>query len=223
MLSGCVVPNLISSDNERRRRFVGWNGNRSRRFLDGRRLIGIWQLRRCSGWDRWIRLARSNTVAPSAIRLGFIPPTVESGRNMLIESVIVGFGPDHEFVLRFRPWPARANTQLERRLRGSGGTPTSSGEPDGAIYATSRRDCTVPYKIHRWTLAQFVSPAPCASANRSLRLTGEPQGRSVASLNAALWSKKRAWLMMAFTVSARKGLVMRNVGSGRSPVKSRSG
>ena len=36
-------------------------------------------------------------------------------------------------------------------------------------------------------------------------------------------SKNRAWLITAFTISGLKGLVIRKVGSARSPVRSRSG
>jgi hypothetical protein len=35
--------------------------------------------------------------------------------------------------------------------------------------------------------------------------------------------KKRAWLITALTVSGENGFVMRNAGSGRSPVSRRSG
>ena len=43
------------------------------------------------------------------------------------------------------------------------------------------------------------------------------------ALSCARTSKNRAWLMTALTVSGRNGLVMRNVGSGRVPVRTSSG
>lgn len=49
------------------------------------------------------------------------------------------------------------------------------------------------------------------------------QGAPVASAWWALTSKNSAWLMTAFTVSVRNGLVTRNVGSGRAPVNTCSG
>ena len=42
-------------------------------------------------------------------------------------------------------------------------------------------------------------------------------------LTLARLSKKSAWLTTALTMSGSKGFVIRNVGSGRSPVSSRSG
>ena len=49
-----------------------------------------------------------------------------------------------------------------------------------------------------------------------------PAGSNQAG-NFARRSKNNAWLIMAFTVSGLNGLVIRNVGSGRSPVSNRSG
>src|SRR3546814_2175287 len=48
-------------------------------------------------------------------------------------------------------------------------------------------------------------------------------GNAAAQFMRALLSKNRAWLIAAFTVPSWKGLVIRQVGSGRSPVSSRSG
>ena len=42
-------------------------------------------------------------------------------------------------------------------------------------------------------------------------------------MHAALHSKNSAWLMTAATVAGWKGLAIRNVGSTRRPVRSRSG
>lgn len=44
-----------------------------------------------------------------------------------------------------------------------------------------------------------------------------------AALRPARRSKNSAWLIAAFTASGWNGLVIRNAGSGRSPVSSRSG
>src|SRR3546814_16615519 len=48
-------------------------------------------------------------------------------------------------------------------------------------------------------------------------------GSAAAQFMRALLSKNRAWLIADFTVPSWKGLVIRTVGSGRSPVRRRSG
>ena len=56
--------------------------------------------------------------------------------------------------------------------------------------------------------------------------SGQPHARDQASTGRLRWafrSKNSAWLMTAETVDGWKGLVIRNVGSGRSPVRYLSG
>jgi hypothetical protein len=48
-------------------------------------------------------------------------------------------------------------------------------------------------------------------------------GGRQAALRPARRSKNSAWLIAAFTASGWNGLVIRKAGSGRSPVRSRSG
>ena len=50
-----------------------------------------------------------------------------------------------------------------------------------------------------------------------------PYGTLPRSRRAALRSKNKAWLITADTIAGWKGLVNRNAGSGRSPVRKRSG
>lgn len=50
-----------------------------------------------------------------------------------------------------------------------------------------------------------------------------PYGTLPRSRRAAFRSKNNAWLMTADTIAGWKGLVNRNAGSGRSPVRKRSG
>lgn len=70
-----------------------------------------------------------------------------------------------------------------------------------------------------------ANPAPAviaSSAVRSEARDGAGRSAQAAAVSSAL-EKNSAWLMTAFTVSVSNGLVIRKAGSGRSPVRRRSG
>ncbi len=78
----------------------------------------------------------------------------------------------------------------------------------------------------------FHSARPGTKKPRVRKGRGALRGRMTAGWDQALAAtfsvegaseKNRAWAMAAFTASDRKGLVIRKAGSGRSPVRSRSG
>jgi len=128
--------------------------------------------------------------------------------------------------LRCRQSARREQLPRDARASSRSGPPTRADRRThrGAGSRFEQGTMTEPRSTHlqfprRPPLRQRCATKTLGCLRRGVRQAVARRGRSARPRT----SKNRAWLMTAFTFSGRKGLVIRKVGSGRVPVRSRSG
>ncbi len=114
---------------------------------------------------------------------------------------------------RARNPPAMRGARLELSRRGQSWIPGSAPRPrnDGRGVVCALRD------------AENARRAPLPGAAPFVQTAGLKSQAERASRRRALCWKNSAWLMTAETLAGWNGLAMRKAGSGRSPVRKRSG